>query len=234
MFSNAVKIADLDDYITPSQNCVVPIVNQEPSKKFQIQLENEPDLIKVKDSSTKTAKVTLNDCLACSGCVTSAETILIQAQSTDEFLKTVAVKLTVVALSPQSVYSLAKYYGLSIEAVLYKLNTIFEKIGVAAIVNYSYATYLALSNAYDEFEKRLAEEKQTFCAECPGWICYAEKKIQQELIDNISNVKSPQQTLGRLLKKTIKDLYFVSVKPCFDKKLEAVRPDFVCFYVISG
>ncbi len=39
----------------------------------------KPDLIKA--SNTQTAKVSLDDCLACSGCVTSAETVLITQQS---------------------------------------------------------------------------------------------------------------------------------------------------------
>lgn len=38
-----------------------------------------PDLIRA--SNTQTAKVSLDDCLACSGCVTSAETVLITQQS---------------------------------------------------------------------------------------------------------------------------------------------------------
>ena len=35
------------------------------------------------------ARVTLNDCLACSGCVTSAETVLVAQQSVAEFLRAV-------------------------------------------------------------------------------------------------------------------------------------------------
>jgi len=33
------------------------------------------------------AKITLNDCLACSGCITSAESVLISQQSQDELFK---------------------------------------------------------------------------------------------------------------------------------------------------
>lgn len=33
------------------------------------------------------AKITLNDCLACSGCITSAESVLITQQSHEEFFK---------------------------------------------------------------------------------------------------------------------------------------------------
>ena len=35
--------------------------------------------------ATAVAKVTLNDCLACAGCITSAETVLVTAQSVEEF-----------------------------------------------------------------------------------------------------------------------------------------------------
>ena len=35
------------------------------------------------------AKISLDDCLACSGCVTSAETVLIGQQSSNELLKIV-------------------------------------------------------------------------------------------------------------------------------------------------
>lgn len=38
------------------------------------------------DPVKKTATVSLNDCLACSGCITSAETVLITQQSTQEFI----------------------------------------------------------------------------------------------------------------------------------------------------
>ena len=54
-------------------------------------------------------KVTLHDCLACSGCVTSAETVLLQHQSTEEFLQRLRdpTYKVVVSVSPQSRASLA-------------------------------------------------------------------------------------------------------------------------------
>lgn len=94
MFSTI--ITDLDDFITPSQECVkmiLPSTSTDPTKtgtskitldaddqewKIQTDAGNgiRPDLIKAKGES-QTAKVSLSDCLACSGCVTSAETVLI-------------------------------------------------------------------------------------------------------------------------------------------------------------
>lgn len=64
---------------------------------------------------------------------------------------------------------------------------------------------------------------------CPGWVCYAEKS-QPQAIPFVSTVKSAQQILGSILKSALlpvgdgsKSVYFVSIQPCFDKKLEASR-----------
>lgn len=62
---------------------------------------------------------------------------------------------------------------------------------------------------------------------CPGWVCYAEKS-QQQALPYLSTVKSAQQLIGTIIKKYIlnddsNEVYFVSIQPCFDKKLEASR-----------
>lgn len=75
MFSLAVKLADLDDFIENSQNCTQPILVE----------DEKPDLIKHTAGSTK-GKVNLTDCLACSGCVTSAEAVFLEQQSTQQLL----------------------------------------------------------------------------------------------------------------------------------------------------
>ncbi|OBZ83231.1 Cytosolic Fe-S cluster assembly factor narfl, partial [Choanephora cucurbitarum] len=68
---------------------------------------------------------------------------------------------------------------------------------------------------------------------CPGWVCYAEK-THGEVLPLISTTKSPQQMMGSLVKDyfakksglTPNQIYHVTVMPCYDKKLEASRPDF--------
>lgn len=60
------------------------------AEKQQQVKEAKPDLIKSTDKQT--AKVSLDDCLACSGCVTSAETVLITQQSTTKLLEAVSSK----------------------------------------------------------------------------------------------------------------------------------------------
>ena len=69
---------------------------------------------------------------------------------------------------------------------------------------------------------------------CPGWICYAEKTHGNFILPYISQVKSPQQIMGTLVKnhfakkvdKSPGNIYLMSIMPCFDKKLEASREDF--------
>lgn len=62
MFTGIVKLAQIDDYILPSQNCIQPKIMKEANKPQK-------------------ATVSLNDCLACSGCITSAESVLIEQMS---------------------------------------------------------------------------------------------------------------------------------------------------------
>jgi hypothetical protein len=63
----------------------------------------------VLSGDNQAVKVSLNDCLACSGCVTSAETVLLQAQSLKEFMARCEDPdaVVVVSLSAQSRASLA-------------------------------------------------------------------------------------------------------------------------------
>jgi iron only hydrogenase large subunit-like protein len=266
MFSGVVKIADIDDYITPSQNCIKPI-SEAPMMKNNINKENvitdlkgkkakliiglndeahnsefnsdfiEPDLIKLKNPETKSAKITLNDCLACSGCVTTAETLLIQAQSVDEFLKNSVLdsKIAICCVSPQSIMSIAYYYGMSESETLVKLCSILQSVGIKYVLNFNTITKYCLDRAYEEFYEKIlnqgekSDQKYLISSECPGWICYAEKKIGDWIIPYLSNIKSPQQVLGNLLKNAFskihpeKEIYISCIMPCFDKKLEATR-----------
>lgn len=255
MFSGIVKIADIDDYITPSQNCkivfitlgVKPIsekqedkqINKPKEKKAKITIGDidnleysEPDLIKIKNKDSKTAKVSLNDCLACSGCVTTAETLLIEAQSVDEFIKNSLDndKVSIVCISPQSLLSISKYYNNDIETTLNKLTNCFNKLNVKHIFNYEYFVQYVLEQAYQEYKRRVLIKKEQYiiCSECPGWVCYAEKKLGNWVIPYLSNLKSPQQVMGHVLKAIYKnyynkDIYLTCIMPCFDKKLEASR-----------
>ena len=132
MFAN--KLGDLDDFLKPSLECIKPNniginkntavidlnddstnINSTASASLSLVTSQapvekpRPNLIK--SGADKIAKISLTDCLACSGCVTSAETVLIQQHSVEEFLKLFDDPLNqvVVAISPQSISSMAQF-----------------------------------------------------------------------------------------------------------------------------
>ena len=104
-------------------------------------------------------KVTLNDCLACSGCVTSAETVLLEAQSAAELDAALARGDTVVVtLSQQSVASLAlggrlrnAAETLSPSEAAAALSGALKSLGVAAVVDAGEPRALALLASAAEF-----------------------------------------------------------------------------------
>jgi iron only hydrogenase large subunit-like protein len=112
------------------------------------------------ENERKAARVTLNDCLACSGCVTSAESVLIESQGTEMFAKSLErVKSEpntriVVSLSPQSVASFAVRYNLTTKLAHQVLSTYFKSIGVSSVYSTQGGNDVALLETAAEFVAR--------------------------------------------------------------------------------
>jgi iron only hydrogenase large subunit-like protein len=247
-FSATLRIGDLSDYIAPSQACVVSL------NANSTRLDKLEDRVKVvtarKAVQTEPVKISLKDCLACSGCITSAETVLLEKQSCDEFISNISNgKAVIVSLSPQSRASLAVHFGLTPLQVFRKLTTFLKSLGVKAVFDTSCSRDLSLIESCNEFISRYKQRNSTdsektnsvlpmIASACPGWICYAEKTHGSHILPYISSVKSPQQTIGAIIKHHVcrklglrlEEIYHVTVMPCYDKKLEAARDDFVFRY----
>ena len=130
--------------------------------------ENKPigqwGIEKKKDSDA--IKVSLSDCLACSGCITSAETVLLEAQSIDEFKQQVAAcaqsggrRAVVVSVAPQSRASLAYAAGLSTLDAAKRLTGFFKAMGVARVYDTTAARDFSLLEAREEFVERFRASK---------------------------------------------------------------------------
>ncbi|XP_027330636.1 protein NAR1 isoform X2 [Abrus precatorius] len=224
-FSPALRIGDLNDFIAPSQACIVSLKGFKKPDKPEVSVAN-------KQVKSEPVKISLKDCLACSGCVTSAETVMLEKQSLDEFLFNInAGKAVILSLSPQSRASIAAHFGIS------PLQAIFDT---------SCSRDLTLVESCVEFitryrQNQLVDDEKSksslpmIASACPGWICYAEKQLGSFVLPYISSVKSPQQTIGAIIKNCVcqelglrpEEIYHVTVMPCYDKKLEAARDDFV-------
>ncbi|KAL6894054.1 hypothetical protein ACP4OV_008152 [Aristida adscensionis] len=241
-FSPALQASDLNDFIAPSQDCVVSL-NKNASRLPVKQKENAVSTKPPEEA----VKISLKDCLACSGCITSAETVMLEKQSLGDFIARInSNKTVIVSVSPQSRASLAAFFGLSQSQVLRKLTALLKSMGVKAVYDTSSSRDLSLIEACNEFVSRYKKHQSSSGKEagvnipmlssaCPGWVCYAEKTLGSYILPYISSVKSPQQVIGAAIKHHVAeklglkpyDVYHVTVMPCYDKKLEAVRDDFI-------
>ncbi|XP_065909503.1 cytosolic Fe-S cluster assembly factor narfl-like [Dysidea avara] len=254
-FSGALKLVDLDDFITPSQECIKPVKIEKTSDKGgAIKIASDGSYVQLDEAGTETklqkAKISLADCLACSGCVTSAESVLITQQSQEELYRVLQEnetlvkegkekKLIVVSLSPQSVASLAAACKLTADEATGKLVKFLKQLGVNYVFDVTFSRDFSLIESAREFLRRYRKSKEVgsipmLASACPGWVCYAEKTHGSYILPHISSTKSPQQIMGSLVKdylssllgKSPEQIYHVTIMPCFDKKLEASRNDF--------
>ncbi|KAI0564474.1 Iron hydrogenase large subunit [Gracilaria domingensis] len=251
--SNVLRITDVNDFLAPSTACVLPLEGgAQPSsngKADVIKIGNEPagsvltPIIPTQTpiSGVAKAKVTISDCLACSGCVTSAETVLLSNASLETFRSFVQLRdesqlksFSVVALSQQSVASVAVHFGLQLTETARKLTTFLKQVlCVDVVLDLSLPRHLSLIEASKEFIERFRSGKQlTITSSCPGWVTYAEKTQGNVVLDCVSSVRSPQGMLASLapyLRPPGEEriTWVCAIMPCHDKKLEASRPEFV-------
>jgi iron only hydrogenase large subunit-like protein len=116
---------DLNDFISPGVACIKPIESLPANNSYEVTTED-------KVAASAPAQISLTDCLACSGCVTSAEAMLVSLQSHTEVLNALdkhpAIRITdsnvsrewngnsklfVASVSPQARASLAAAFGVS-------------------------------------------------------------------------------------------------------------------------
>lgn len=259
-FSGALQLTDLDDFITPSQECIKPVLIDTKKSKTGSKITIQDDGSYYSESQSGIQKlekveITLADCLACSGCITSAESVLITQQSQEELLRVLAenqqfkdsnqldkIRKIVFTISQQPVVSLAKRYQLSVDDCAAKLAGYLKGLGGDLVLDTRIADELSLIECRDEFVQRYLAEKNgetqnnlpMVTSSCPGWVCYAEKTHGTFILPYIGTARSPQQIMGVLVKGSLADqlnvtrdkIYHVTLMPCYDKKLEASREDF--------
>ncbi|KJK65185.1 hypothetical protein P875_00010449 [Aspergillus parasiticus SU-1] len=139
---------DLNDFISPGVACIKPVEtlpkneSSNPQNPYEVTTED-----KVQPENLPPAQISLTDCLACSGCVTSAEAVLISLQSHAEVLNTLDAypelpltqnhngpytgssnaldgesRIFVASVSPQVRASLAATYGISEKEATYMID----------------------------------------------------------------------------------------------------------------
>ncbi|KAJ3167220.1 hypothetical protein HDU87_001731 [Geranomyces variabilis] len=176
-FSGAVLLTDLNDFITPSQACIKPVQIERTSQgaDSQIRLDDTGGYYEVSqdggETKLETASISLNDCLACSGCITSAESVLVTLQSQKELYevlkanqlavqqgRTQDVRVVVVSVSPQSRASIAAKYDLSPLDVWKRLLWFYKTfLGAHHVFDTAFSRDFALIESAKEFVRRYRE-----------------------------------------------------------------------------
>ncbi|KAL9553105.1 hypothetical protein MBANPS3_003448 [Mucor bainieri] len=179
-FSSALVLTDLNDYIAPSQACIKPVEVEKSENKgpSEIKVDGEGAYYEISqdggEEKLESASITLNDCLACSGCVTSAESVLISMQSQDELFKILQEnklaieqnqphnhRTIVISISPQSRASLAAKYQLTPLQVHRKLVYFFKHfLGAHHVFDTAFTQDLSLVESAREFVDRFKRYMQ--------------------------------------------------------------------------
>eukprot|EP01060_Flectonema_neradi_P037853 TRINITY_DN7758_c2_g1_i1.p1 TRINITY_DN7758_c2_g1~~TRINITY_DN7758_c2_g1_i1.p1 ORF type:complete len:513 (+),score=74.16 TRINITY_DN7758_c2_g1_i1:82-1539(+) len=227
-FSAGIKFNSLDDYILPSQACVLPV--EDDFSKGTVAIN------KKESTAAKSVELSLADCLACSGCVTTAETMLVQEQSGEKLKNLIANKKgkkLLATISPQSVSSIAAHFSEDGPAAMSRIHSFLTThMSFDFVTDLAWAQIATLQETLSEFHSTPKDSLPIITSSCPGLVCLAEKS-QPSILPHLSKVQSAQQIAGRVLKQGFPDLLgdpenilHVSVQPCFDKKLEATRKEF--------
>lgn len=243
--SSALLVADVNDFLTPSQACVLPLEGgaiAEPEGSVLAPIVSKPSTSRDDSNGNgadkgKKATITLSDCLACSGCVTSAETVLLSTAHLERLRvarisalpESRAEHYAIAALSQQAVAALAVRYQLPLATCARKLAAFLRThCHFDAVVDLSRARALAHAEGAVEFLTRhRAGLLPLVCSACPGWLTYAEKTLSESMLEHVSEVRSPQAVFARWARTTHeRPLWLATVMPCHDKKIEAARPEY--------
>lgn len=191
---------------------------------------------KTKVNSAFNKGLNVSSCINCGQCIMVCPTGALVDISHIERVQAILDnpgKETVAMLSPAFVASIAEQTGIKntdnpaglITAALYKIG--FKKVydmSVASDLN----IVLEASILKERMEKNHSTPLLSSC--CPAWIKYAEE-FTPDILPDISEAKSPQQLMGRLVKyhlhkETESDkLYTVGFMPCVANKYEASREE---------
>ncbi|SOV77486.1 cytosolic Fe-S cluster assembly factor NAR1, putative [Plasmodium reichenowi] len=173
MFSNLIKLENLNDYNNEAEKCIKPFlyknssIDDEENDNF-IQVER-PNLINIKKIKKKNynrkerGEISLTDCLACSGCVTNEETTFLKSQNCIEIINTVKKKkINIISLSLQSVTALSVYYKLPISTIQKKLCFFFKSLNFHYVYDSSLGELITLNEAKKEFLEYFFKNNETY------------------------------------------------------------------------
>lgn len=219
-----LSLATLNDFISPGLACIKPAAVE---PLYEVGKETK---------ALSPAQILLADCLACSGCITSAEEVLVAQHSHQQVVDQLRARdgrVFVASVCPQLRALLAAAYGVGVERLDRGLIATLRRLGFDYVVGTEVGRAVLLEWEAEEVVRRRQETPQAVLSSvCPGFVLYAEK-THPYVLPLLSTVKLPQQITGCVLKQCVarergvgvEKVYHVAIMPCFDKKLEAARKE---------
>ncbi len=177
-------------------------------------------------------------CIYCGQCITVCPTsALREKDSTARVWEALAdPELHVVVQTAPSIRStISEEFGFPVGTpVEGQMVAALRRLGFDRVFDDCFGADVCVMEEATEFLGRLEKGGPfpQFTSCCPSWVLFCEKFYPQ-LVDNLSEVKSPQQIFGALAKTYYAELagldpakiFVVSVMPCVSKKYELLRPE---------
>eukprot|EP00768_Dysnectes_brevis_P004409 gnl/Dysnectes_brevis/316_a350_5210.p1 GENE.gnl/Dysnectes_brevis/316_a350_5210~~gnl/Dysnectes_brevis/316_a350_5210.p1 ORF type:complete len:431 (-),score=72.33 gnl/Dysnectes_brevis/316_a350_5210:71-1363(-) len=220
-----------DDLTSGIDECIVPLIETPPLLT--------PGEVKIRKKAEKQStapapvaepiKISVDDCLMCSGCVTSAEVILLQEQNPDklkEMLKTALENRKtdiLLSVSSHSLSSLAHVWHCTLIQAAQRLITALQSFTTVPLsyVPEGIAQRVAARDAAAHTLTALSSglPLPRIVTVCPAVRLYIGKR-GPSLIPHLDNTPSPTEIAGHGLPPST---LHISVQPCFDKKIEVTQ-----------
>jgi NADP-reducing hydrogenase subunit HndD len=177
-------------------------------------------------------------CIYCGQCITVCPTsALREKDSTARVWEALAdPELHVVVQTAPSIRStISEEFGFPVGTpVEGQMVAALRRLGFDRVFDDCFGADVCVMEEATEFLGRLEKGGPfpQFTSCCPSWVLFCEKFYPQ-LVNNLSEVKSPQQIFGALAKTYYAELagldpakiFVVSIMPCVSKKYELLRPE---------
>ena len=230
-FSGAVQVADVSDFVEPASSCALGLDQGEarPRPAGEAVVGTRESRQGGDSAASSKVQISLQDCLACAGCVTSAETVLLAQQSAPALRELLSTRDRSVGVSvaEASRAALAHSLGTCTRDAALLLRRSLKRRGAFTVCEQAVPAALSRAETLAELREREHSDGPLplLVSACPGWTCYAEaSQHAHPAVPHLSSVKSPTALASELMRAAFDTDTHVTVEPCYDKKLESARP----------
>ena len=244
----SLKMKIASDLNTLPEECVVPVKSADGPSAGTVRLRLKS--CDAAPAASTPVKITINDCLMCSGCVTSAEEVFFRELNTTTLENAItsgpkAGHPIILSLSQSAVLSLSRVLLDTTSVEAYAVDTLFKRLEctlrarVASLRQCAYENappVCVISEAQHQEQSVLMNIRQlsllmqspegrpniAIITHCPAVRLFIAKR-NRDLVTYIISTASPMELFGASHCNMDSSPLLVSIQPCQDRKLEQFR-----------